>query len=807
MGLQTYQKKRDFGRTSEPRGKRATPKRRGARLSFVVQKHRARALHYDFRLELDGVLLSWAVPKGPSLEPGVKRLAMQTEDHPLEYGAFEGTIPKGEYGAGKVEIWDKGTWQPEGDPHRALERGRLSFVLDGEKLHGGFHLVRSRLRDASRKQAQSWLLIKRHDDDNSQHTRTSRPQKTRGKRTPLPDFVEPQLATLVDRAPPGQEWLSELKLDGYRMLARCDGDDVRLLTRRGHDWTERMPSVAAELARLRLDRAFIDGEVVVLRDGVSSFQRLQNAISAGRDGECVYYAFDLLFLEGRDLRDSPLHARKELLQDTLIRHKAKASKVRFSEHVRGQAPELFDKACERGLEGIVCKRADAPYSGRRDRSWLKVKCIARQELVIGGYTDPKGGRAGFGALLVGSHEAGSDKLTYAGRVGTGFTARSIAELTKKLKPLARAQSPFTKPLRGADARGVHWVAPKLVAEVAFAERTDQGLVRHASFQGLREDKPAAEVTAEVAQPVAGEPRADAPLPALRNVRLTHPDRVLFPEQGITKAELALYYAQVAEPMLAHLADRPLMLVRCPQGEGSACFHQKHPSKGLSKAVQRIAITDKSGEKLEHMAVRDAEGLIALVQIGALEIHAWGCRSGNIEHPDQLTFDLDPDEDLPWRAVVEAARTVRAKLESLDLECFLKTTGGKGLHIVVPIKPVTPWDEAKAFSKALAEAVARAEPDKYLTTITKAKRKGKTLIDYLRNGRGATAVCAYSTRARAHAPVATPIRWEELTAKLDAGRFTLSTVPERIKRQPDPWAGFGAHRPAITSSALKKARAK
>lgn len=848
MGLQTYRSKRDFKRTREPRGdtvaKKASSARRKAGaapdgLSYVVQEHHARRLHYDFRLELDGVLLSWAVPKGPSLDPGVKRLAVQTEDHPLAYGGFEGTIPKGEYGAGSVSVWDKGTWIPEGDPHRALKEGRLTFALEGEKLHGGFHLVRTggSKQTGAKKAPASWLLIKRHDASNDHAESSARNAAptapddaaramtlSAARKARLPAFIEPQLATLTDKAPDGDDWLHEIKLDGYRMLARCDGDSVRMYSRRGHDWTSRVPSIAAALARLSLDGAMLDGEVVVLKDGISSFQRLQNSFSEHRDSESLYYAFDLLHLGELDLRRVPLRDRKALLVHTLGHADLRAGRVRLSTHLQNDGPAFFENACKLGLEGIISKRADAPYTSGRGRSWLKVKCIKRQEFVIGGYTDPEGARSHFGALLLGVHEpvrpegtlrrdsAATTQLKYAGRVGTGFSEQSLRELASKLKPLVRKQPPFSNPPRGADARGVHWLEPKLVAEIAFAERTDEGLVRHASFQGLRDDKPADEIEDDTLVPASTPDRAAAtkvraratkksaskqPLPALRNVRLTHPERVLYPDQGITKAELALYYAQIAEPMLVHLANRPLMLVRCPQGEGAECFYQKHPSQGASKDVQRVPIVDKSGKALEHMMVNDVQGLIALVQVGALEIHAWGCHADDIEHPDQLTFDLDPDEGLPWSSVIEAAHTLRERLQALDLEVFLKTTGGKGLHLVVPIKPKAPWDEAKEFCRSVADAMVRGEPDKYLANISKAKRKGKLLIDYFRNGRGATAVCAYSTRARPGATVAAPIRWDELTPSLRPADFSLMSMPERVASQrSDPWQGFGKRRPVL-----------
>ena len=838
--LEVYRKKRHFGRTAEPRGE---TRQRSKGFSFVVQKHAASRLHYDFRLELDGVLLSWAVPKGPSLDPGVKRMAVQTEDHPIEYGGFEGVIPKGEYGGGSVVVWDRGQWLPEGDARADYQRGRLTFQLQGEKLKGGFHLVRTK---GAGKQP-SWLLIKRNDAhaqrgseaklveeqprsvvsgrtveevgearDRVWHSRKRTPawpdpKKLKGARAgELPDFVEPELATLVGEPADGDEWLHEIKLDGYRMLARCDGEGgVRWLTRRGHDWSARVPSLVAELSALGLPPALFDGELVVQERGLSNFQQLQSSLNERHDARILYYAFDLLHFAGHDLRDATLLDRKRLLADVLSAAQAGSqSRIRLSAHVLGDGEQFFARACELGVEGAVSKRADSRYVSGRGRSWLKVKCVQRQEFVIGGFSEPRGARNHLGARLLGVQE--KDGLQYAGKVGTGFTERSLAELQRKLIPLERERPPFVAPPRGAEARGVHWVEPKLVAEVEFTERTRDGMIRHPTFRGLREDKPAEQVRDERPQAPphratpARAPKA-APALALRSVRLTHPDRVLYPELGLTKTDLALYYAQVAERMLPHVAERPLMIVRCPDGQGSQCFHQKHPGRGTSKAIKRTKIAESKGV-LESMYVDDAEGLVQLVQMGALEIHTWGARVGDVEHPDQLTFDLDPDEGLPWPAVAEAALTLKQRLERLELTSFLKTTGGKGLHLVVPIAPSLPWVEAKQLCRSIANAMMREAPDKYVITISKQQRKGKLLIDYLRNGRGATAVCAYSTRARANATVALPIAWSELDPKRAPGPFSLRDVPARIAAVPDPWAGFGDHRPKLTARIARAAAA-
>jgi bifunctional non-homologous end joining protein LigD len=853
MGLDTYRKKRDFSRTSEPRGKTRRPAPAKSGLSFVVQKHDATRLHYDFRLELDGVLKSWAVPKGPSLDPEVKRLAVETEDHPIEYGGFEGVIPQGEYGAGPVVVWDHGQWRPQGDPRKSYEKGHLKFDLEGSKLHGGFHLVRTRAPGKAR----SWLLFKSKDasarsgsgsqlvDEQPEsaisgrtieavledpervwHSKaradTRAPAKSRRKpaavsskakkaepfdpraypgarKAALPGFVEPQLATLVDAAPAGDDWLSEIKLDGYRLQLRLERGEVKALTRRGHDWSARMPTLVKAVSELPIERALLDGELVVLRDGISDFQRLQNSLSEGGDADCVMYVFDLLHLDGYDLRELALRDRKQLLAQCLAG--SGRGRIRLSDHVVGQGPEFFERACQLGVEGSVCKRADAPYASGRNKNWLKVKCRSRQEFVIGGYSDPSGSRVHLGALLLGVMEQG--ELRYAGRVGTGFSEKSLRELHQKLSPLEQPKPAFANPPRGAEARDVHWVTPKLVAEIEFAERTSEGLLRHPAFRGLREDKPAAQVHDEraVEPPPSAAAPAELPAPALRSVRLTHPDRVLYPAIHATKADLALYYAQVAARMLPHVAYRPLMLVRCPDGQGNACFHQKHPTQGMSRAIKRIALAESKGT-FESLYVEDAEGLVQLVQVGALEIHTWGSRVDDVERPDQITFDLDPDEGLPWPRMIEAAQLIKQRLDKLELPSFLKTTGGKGLHVVVPIKPTLDWDEVKAATKSFADSLVRGAPDKYLATISKARRKGKILIDYLRNGRGATAASAYSTRAKPDATVATPIAWHELTEALRPDQFTIADIPRRLTSVEDPWKDFGKHRPTLTQAVVR-----
>ncbi|MET0413907.1 MAG: DNA ligase D, partial [Polyangiaceae bacterium] len=643
---------------------------------------------------------------------------------------------------------------------------------------------------------------------------------TGAKRVKVPDFVDPELATLAPEAPAGDEWLHEIKLDGYRILAHVDGAKVRLASRRGHDWTARLPSIASALGALGLTGALLDGEVVVLgASGVSDFQKLQNSMEAGKDAACVYFAFDAPFLDGHDLRKLALTQRKELLQLALAG--ASGERVRFGDHVQGGGPAFFAKACEHRLEGIVSKRASSPYVSGRGRAWLKVKCLSRQEFVVGGFSEPSGSRSHLGALLLGVREEG--ELRYAGKVGTGFTQASLAELARQLTPLERDDAPFVNPPRGADGRGVHWVEPRLVAEVSFTERTADGMIRHASFHGLREDKPAADVHEErpeaeparkgpakksvPARAAAGKPakktlgkkiskkaaarseRAPEPALDLSRIEITHPERVLYPDQGLTKRDLLLYYARVARWMLPHVSERPLMIVRCPEGAGAQCFHQKHPSRGMPKAVEQVKVRQKKGAE-QHLMVRDVEGLFGLVQMGALEIHTWGCRVAALEQPDQLVFDLDPDEGLPWPRVIEAARTLRERLERVGLTGFLKTTGGKGLHVVTPLVPDADWDTAKQFSKALVEGMVKDEPSKYLAVMTKAKRANKIFLDYLRNGYGATAVCAFSTRERAGAPVSVPIEWDELDSKVRSSSFDVKNLEQRLSSlKHDPWASF------------------
>ncbi|MBF0305354.1 MAG: DNA ligase D [Alphaproteobacteria bacterium] len=795
MALEEYRRKRDFGRTPEPAGELAAGRGSG---SFVVQKHAARRPHYDLRLELDGVLKSWAVTKAPSLDPADKRLAVQVEDHPLDYADFEGIIPKGEYGGGTVMVWDRGRWAPHGDPREGLARGKLGFTLEGEKLKGGFALVR--LKGDGR----DWLLIKERDGlirpgsdigaeapdsvltgrdldsialqaDRVWRSNRRRPDPSGlagARRGPPPDRIEPQLATLAADAPSGEQWLHEIKFDGYRALCRLEEGRARMITRRGLDWTDKFAALARAAEALPVTRALLDGEVVVLdSSGASAFEALQQAIGEGRSGAMSYFVFDLLHLDGWDLRGVALEDRKRLLAALV----GGEGPIRYSDHVEGRGPETLRKACAFALEGVVSKRRDRPWRAGRGRDWIKSKCLARQEFVIGGFTPPAGSRSGLGAVLAGVWADG--RLVYCGRVGSGFSEATLADLRRRLLELRRDSSPFATPV--ADARAVTWVEPELVAEVEFTQWTRDGLLRHPVFQGLRFDKDAREVVRETVASARPAPDVEA---KLEKTRLTHPDRVLWPGQGITKRGLAAYYIEVADWMLPHVVNRPLTLVRCPQGNHQDCFYQRHAMAGLSKAIRTAP------ERVLY--IEDLDGLLALVQIGTLEVHTWGSRVETIEHPDRVVFDLDPDEGLAWDRVVEAAFHVRAVLRGLGLESFVKTTGGKGLHVMAPLEPVHRFDQVKAFTKAVVEGLERDEPARYTANMAKAKRVGRIYVDFLRNQRGATFVAAFSTRARAGAPVSVPLSWDELGSGLRSDHFTVETLPRRIATlDADPWEGF------------------
>jgi len=855
MALKTYYEKRDFDRTPEPKGK----EHKQAGFSFVVQKHAATRLHYDFRLELEGVLKSWAVPKGPSYDTREKRLAVHVEDHPVEYGSFEGIIPKDEYGGGTVMVWDRGTWVPlDKDPVASYRKGVMKFRLEGQKLRGAWTLVRMKPRPGEDESKENWLLIKERDEyvrplsefdvteelsgsvvsgrsleeiaaakDDVWHSKDvtfdvdvvkSFPGTRKAK---LPEFVEPQLATLVDEIPKGGNWLFEIKLDGYRELCRIDNRDVRLISRNGKDWTSHFPSVTSGVRLLSARSALLDGEVVVLLpDGTTSFQALQNALSGDQKGKLVYYVFDVLHLEGYDLSKVLLSNRKKLLQQLLSSLPPDGS-VRLSDHFEGGGEVFLREACKHSLEGVICKRADRPYVSGRTRDWLKVKCLKRQEFVVVGFTDPSGGRKGLGALLLGvNDEAG--KLIFAGKVGTGFTERSLQDLKSKLTPLEADKPAVSNPPKGAATRGVHWVTPKLVAEVAFSEWTHDGQLRHPSFQGLRDDKKPSEVVRETPAPVGEDPgkrktepsasadesssRADAKgsekKTQFAGVKITHPDRLVYPEAGITKRALAEYYEAAEEWILPHLKDRPLTLIRCPDSWNGDCFFQKHMDKKSPASVKPVPIQEEDEEKY-YVAIDSLAGLMYFVQMGVLEFHPWGAKIDDLDRPDRMIFDLDPDPAVGWPKIIETARLLRELLAMLELQAFVKTTGGKGLHIVVPLQRRNDWGEVKGFSKAVVEKIVELQPKGYTSSASKAGRKGKIYLDYLRNAKGSNAVAAYSTRAKAGAPVAVPITWNELESGIQSDAFNLANISARLRSSKDPWEDFEKVRQFITAKMKKR----
>lgn len=813
-----YRKRRDFKKTPEPEGGEGNT----AGGIFVVQKHSARALHYDLRLELDGTLKSWAIPKGPSLDPADKRLSVHVEDHPIEYGGFEGVIPKGEYGAGKVILWDRGFWIPLGDAHEGLRKGEFTFILEGRKLKGAWALVRLKKQDEEKDE---WILIKETDAEARRGDITadlplsvlsgltienvaeglgvwsskkppslvpSDMPEINAVKVPMPLRLFPELAYLTDSPPSKGDWLFEIKYDGYRLLARIIDGDVCLFTRGGNDWTAKFPSIASSLSRLRVQTAWLDGEAVYLKpDGTTGFSDLQNSLSLGRDEDLSYIVFDLVYYNGYDLRATPLFERKSLLKALLRASSKGLLNVRYGDHFEGDGRAFFERACASSVEGVVAKARSSPYRQGRSREWLKTKCRLRQEFVIGGYTLSGGKRAGFGALLVGAHDE-EGRLVYCGRVGTGFNEASLKSLFDEMRFLGAAGPPFADPPTGAEARDVAWITPKLVVEVEFSEWTRDGILRQASFQGLRPDKDWTEVTIE-----RTEKKTEAPF-----IHLTNPERVFYPEDRITKKRLVEYYELVGVRMLRHIEGRPLTLVRCPEGYDKGCFFQKHADRSIPSGLERVPIME-DGEVKDYLSVSSLDGLLGLIQLGTLEVHAWGSRTPKVEFPDRITFDMDPDASVTWERLVEAAFLLRAVLKELGLESFPKLTGGKGVHVVVPIEPLIDWIEAKAFAKALAGFVARGLPERFTSIMTKARRTDKIYIDYMRNNRGSTAIEPYSTRAKLGAPVSAPVGWAEL-GTLRADSFNVLNMTERIKGlKEDPWEGYFELRQTITSDMKEK----
>ncbi|MEO6806000.1 MAG: DNA ligase D [Edaphobacter sp.] len=883
--LALYRSMRDFKITQEPSGseKERSSKARG--LPFVIQKHAASHLHYDFRLGWNGVLKSWAVAKGPSYFTGNKRLAVQVEDHPIDYGGFEGIIPKGQYGGGTVMVWDQGTWEPQAghtDVDAGLRTGSLKFILHGKKMKGKWALIRMGGKAANERKP-NWLLIKEHDDfergerdmditeempdsavtersldqiaksedhvwnsketaskDKAWYRKDSPPapdavevksalQKkgkvdfasalSKGVKEKLPSFIEPELALHSDTAPSGDGWLHELKLDGYRIQARKDGDKVQLLTRTGLDWTHRMKTIATLVADLPAEKAVLDGEVVVLaEDGTTSFADLQAAFQEGVRKPLTYFVFDLLHLNGRSLRNLPLIERKKVLE-RLVENGGES--LRFGEHVETDGATVFRKACELHVEGIVSKRAKSKYVSGRSGDWLKLKCVHEQEFVIGGFTVPSNGSYGVGALLLGYYEG--KKLIYAGRTGTGFTQKTHRVLRDQLEKLRQKANSFES-VPAEARRGAIWVQPKLVAQVSFATWTADNLVRQSAFKGLREDKPASEVSREepsVAPRPRGERRASFAPPTdvaakvtgagkkvsaksaggHAPVRLTHPEKVMDVESRLTKQQLADYYWAIAPQMLPYIEARPMSLVRCPDGSGKSCFYQKHANHTLPAGVGSVDVADKEGKIEPYITLSTAEALAGLAQMGVLEVHPWGSRNDDLEHPDRIIIDLDPDPAISWNRLAESAAEVRKRLKKIGLESFLKSTGGKGLHVVVPFVAEYDWTAIKQFAHAFVLQMEKAEPTLYLTKMSKAARKGRIFLDYLRNERGATAVAAFSPRARPGAPVSLPLHWSELKLAARPVAHVADFAEWKMRLNRDPWKQFLSSRQRITAKML------
>jgi bifunctional non-homologous end joining protein LigD len=816
--LAAYNAKRDFSKTAEPKGNFDTLSW-GEGNGFMVQKHDATRLHWDLRLELDGTLKSWAVPNGPSLNPDDKRLAVRTEDHPLSYATFEGTIPKGEYGGGTVMMWDRGTWEPAPgkDPRKTLEQGHLHFTLHGERMQGEW--VMFRLKPKGREKAENWMLKKVRDDhvggsmgltetyltsiktgrtmqeiaaakkakdlaswiDGLRGVPRRRPGPSMTKKpgsglrrntssSKPPPFREPQKATLVDHVPEGTGWIHEIKYDGYRCLLAIGGGAAKVYTRSGLDWSDKFPEIVEAARGIECESALLDGEIVKLDEaGNTGFSALQQAISEGGRG-LTLFLFDALEIDGEDLTTLPNVERKARLATLLGPGRPPA--ILYADHIVGHGEKLFEAMCGAGQEGIISKRADAPYRGRRTKSWLKVKCTLRQEFVIVGWSESDKKGRGLRALLLGTRD-GDGKLLYAGKVGTGFSNETLHRLRARLDSLATDRGAVEVPR--ADSRGAHWVKPELVAEVAFAEFTADGVVRHASFLGLRSDKKAKDVVREVPE------RAPAPPPAGDGVRISNPERVLWPEAGITKQELVDYYRAIGPLMTVWAGERPLSLVRCPQGRSRKCFFQKHNTATFGEHVHQIEIEEKKGDRVDYVYVDDVAGLIACVQMGTIEFHGWGARTQDIEKPDRLVFDIDPDEGLSFAEVKRTARDLHRYLADMGLQSFPLTTGGKGLHVVVPLTPDAEWPVVKDFAQRFCVALATAEPERFTANLAKARRKGRIFLDYLRNQRGATAIMPYSARARDNATVSAPIVWDELEDLQGGNIYTVRDAELLIER--------------------------
>ena len=831
--LAKYNAKRDFGITAEPAGV-AKPRRIEAAkaataepeaLSFVIQKHWASRLHYDFRLELDGVMLSWAVPKGPSFDPSMKSMAIHVEDHPVSYSSFEGTIPAKQYGAGTVIVWDRGTWEPVGDPREGMTKGKVMFKLHGQKLAGLWELVRISKPGAAKQD--QWMLFKKRgdawarpiaeydvivalpdsvvanplgmvEDREPERVSVSRPKPTvvdddaalaLAEEAPLPEQLSPQLATLASTAPPGVQWVVENKFDGYRILARIDGEKVQLFTRNGHDWTSKLKTVAGAIAELGLKSGWLDGEIVVLNgNGVPDFNALQNSIDNAKTKVVVYFVFDLPFHDGKDLRQVPLSARRARLE-TLVNANG-GETVRFSQAFDVVPAQMLAAACQLGMEGVIAKRADAPYVSARTETWLKLKCGQRQEFVVIGYTDRTGARGEVGGLLLGYH--GDDgKLRSGGSVGTGWNSKTaqelyvaLSKLTTKVPavdPSTLAPGRWSKRVAGSE----HWVKPQMVVEVAFGEWTPDGNVRHPVFKGVRADKPAKVITRERA---AGPPAIAAPAVRKTTVKVTNPERIIDPSTGFKKVDLVRYYESIADFILPHLRGRPASLVRAPEGVAGKLFFQKHDESKLPGLTQLDANLWPGHDAL--LAVDTAQALVSAAQMNVIEFHTWNSMAKNINKPDRVIFDLDPGEGVTWPMLQEAAVLMRTLLTELGLEAWLKTSGGKGLHVVVPLAPRMDYETVKSFSQAAVRHMAKVIPSRFVAVAGGANRVGKIFIDYLRNGHAQTTAAAFSARSRPGLGVSMPIAWDQLPGVKSGSQWSIATAREYVSFQKDdPWADY------------------
>ncbi len=808
--LQEYSQKRNFNITEEPAGETEA---QGEDLRFAVQHHEARRDHYDLRLEWDGTLLSWAVPKGPSYNTRDKRLAVQVEDHPLEYRNFEGTIPKGEYGGGTMMLWDEGFWEPKGDVEEGLRTGSLKFVLKGRRLRGKWALVR--LKPKAGETKNNWLLLKEKDeyakteDDVAAFTTSIRTGRTmteieKGedeKITQNPFHkVNVQLAKLAGTVPEGDDWLYELKYDGYRILAFIEGSNVRLITRNGNDYTRRFQDVAFSLIEWTAGRAMIlDGEMVILdASGKTDFQALQNYMRNPKGLSLTYIIFDLLALDGEDLREHLLIKRKETLE--MLMQDAPAN-LRYSQHIAGNGKDFFRAACQEDLEGIIGKKSNSAYRGTRSGDWIKLKCDKRQEFVIGGYTLSDKRTSGVSSVLLGIYEG--EELIYAGRAGTGFTERMMRELEEKFSRIKRSESPFKQAPKPRKNEKIIWLEPELIAEIKFAEWTGENQLRQASFKGLREDKAPKEIKRERAGDIISSDQSskvealppgqmEGPVDTTKKkliiagIKITNPDKMIFENPAITKEDVVRYYEKISERMIPYVRNRILSIVRCPKGISQSCFFKKHPGPD-NRAIVTVPVTNSKGETEQYFYINDTSGLVYEAQMGTLEFHTWGSRADNLENPDIMVFDLDPDEGMNLETVRQGVRDVKSILEQLSLKSYLKTSGGKGYHVIVPFEPAADWETFHDFAKRIAEVMEQKWPDRYTSNVRKANRKNRIFIDWIRNGRGATSIAPYSIRAREGARVSIPITWEELDTVAPDG-VDMADALSRIKGG-DPWNDF------------------